>query len=146
MGRPRRAIIREQDEQGPTPETLAKLRQPVWQTFIPELQEAAVDLRRAFKLGIQAGRLGVDGYERRDPAYSPDWTTEQKRCWHRYKAWRREMVAREGRQYISYIVQVLGVEPMPEGREPDVYEGPLKWALRRWCDANRPKRLTRRKI
>jgi hypothetical protein len=129
MRKRRMNVVRREERILPTPETLAKLRQPVWQTWEPELVAAAKEIEHAIALiaGSLQMRAADLGYVIRRTG-DDDLTPAQRHLLFRYKAWVGAMQGR--RSHVGYIVGILGCD------EPVAFPGLLIDALRLYVKVN----------
>lgn len=131
-------VVRREDRTDPTPETLAKLAPPVWQSWEPELVAAAKEIEAA--VGIIAGALTMRasdlGFVIRRTG-DAGLSRAQRELLGRYKAWVVEMRARN--QHVGYVVGILGCG------DPVAFDGPLRDALRVYARVNL-RALGRRKL
>jgi hypothetical protein len=126
-------VVRREERILPTPETLAKLRQPVWQTWEPELVGAAKEIEAAIALiaGSLQMRAADLGYVIRRTG-DAELTDPQKKLVKRYKAWAGAMQGQ--RSHVGYVVGILGCD------EPVAFAGLLMDALRLYVKVNRLRR------
>lgn len=128
-GRRNMHVVRREERVDPTPETLAKLNPPIWQSWEPELMAAAKEIE--FALRIIAGgsmvRVG-NNKPRADREFRSDLTWLERQAVARYDRWRRAM---EGdRAHVGYVVGILGCD------DPVPFPGLLMSALRLYARVN----------
>ena len=130
-------VVRREERIEPTPETLAKLSPPVWQSWEPELVGAAKAIEAAISiiagpLQMRAADLGYVIRRTGDPDLSP----AQRVVVQRYRAWVAAM--RDRGSHVGYVVGILGCD------EPVAFQGLLMDALRLYVKVNAPRRLSGR--
>jgi len=117
-----RRYVNREERVEPTPETLAKLCPPVWQTYPNELVNAAKEIEAA--IDLIAGHLKMrasDFYWMDKATERPDFTEGQQKLIWRYRRWCEAM--RQDRQHIGYIIGILAMD------HPITFEGLLRSAL-----------------
>jgi hypothetical protein len=120
--------VRREERIEATPETRAKLKQPIWQAWEPDLVSAAKELEFAIRV-IAGGSMVRTGIKPRiDKEWRPDLTMLERRAVWRYDLWRREMVAEHA--HVGYIVGILGCD------DPIPFPGLLMHALRLYVKVN----------
>lgn len=128
MAKQRHVVLREERVE-PTPETMAKLSPPVWQSWSPELVAAAKEIEAA--IAIIAGKLQMRaadlGFVIRRTG-GADLSPAQIALIGRYRAWISAM-QRQGR-HVGYVVGVLGCD------EPAAFHGALMGSLALYAKVN----------
>lgn len=128
MPKQRHVVYREERIE-PTPETLAKLSPPVWQSWSPELVAAAKEIEAAIALiagGLQM-RAADLGYVIRRTG-GADLSPAQVFLLKRYRAWISAM--RDQGRHVGYVVGVIGCD------EPAALPGQLMGALTLYAKVN----------
>lgn len=131
-------VVRREERIEATPETRAKLKQPIWQTWDPELVGAAKEIEYAVNIiaGSLCMRAAELGYVIKRTG-DTDLTPGQRAKVYRYKAWVTEMRAQ--RSHVGYVVGILACD------EPVAFPGLLMDALRLYVKVNR-RDLAKRKL
>lgn len=114
--------VEKADRVEPTPETLAKLSPPIWQSYPNELVNAAKEIEYA--IDLIAGHLKMrasDFYWMDKTKEREDFTPAQHALVSRYRAWCTAM--RQERAHIGYIIEIIALD------QPVRFEGLLRSAL-----------------
>jgi hypothetical protein len=112
----------------PTAETLAKLRQPVWQSYPNELVHAAKEIEYAVEIIAGPLKMRAADYHRLPKGFGGDLSPGQIALIHRYRNWCNAM--RQERAHIGYIIEIIAMD------QPCRFEGLLMSALRLYDKVN----------
>jgi hypothetical protein len=132
-------IVRREERIDPTWQTVAKLRQPIWQAWEPDLVAAAKEIEFAIRIIAGGSLVRVGTMEARiDREWRPDLSKLERSVVVRYGHWRRAMEAE--RCHVGYVVGILGCD------EPVPFPGLLMHALRLYAKVNFAGRGQRRRV